>query len=403
MKYFKNTELARLYHVSEKSVRNWIDAAEAGKLELQLHEERGRSYIANVTKNTAIIEELVERGKKFKNTRGAITVSPKPDFYKQYDNSQILDIISSLVIHKEVPLQYTYVDGGSTSWNRYATRQSQESSPNMLTRTIDLFDKVSDSFDLLFPNAKKINVVDLGPGNGLPVRAALERLIGQKKLGRYIAIDISQSMLDILGQNMREWFGDSLTFETHVRDISYERFNDLLVESYANEEEVVNIVCLFGGTLSNFRAPNQVLQTINNSMGTNDVLAYSGYLDSPITRRHFDYDEPVNKKLSLQEKLILDLLNIDDDLYDVSQEFDEIQRGRFTSIIPKKDINIAFELPSGNRKVELRKGKPILIWRHWHNDMVGVINLFDRNRFNVMQAITPDNNYLLTLSKIKTN
>ena len=66
MKYFKNTELAKLYHVSEKSVRNWIDAVEIGKLDLDLFDQKGKFYIANTTKNTRTIEALVEKGKKYK-------------------------------------------------------------------------------------------------------------------------------------------------------------------------------------------------------------------------------------------------------------------------------------------------------------------------------------------------
>lgn len=70
MKYFRNTELAKIYKVSEKSVRNWIEAAQSGKIELQLFEHNGKYFIANTSKNTTIIEKLVEKGKKFRNTRG---------------------------------------------------------------------------------------------------------------------------------------------------------------------------------------------------------------------------------------------------------------------------------------------------------------------------------------------
>ena len=403
MKYFKNTELAKLYHVSEKSVRNWIEAARSNKLNLQLHEEKGKFYVANVAGNVAVIEKLVERGKKYVNRRGAVTLRPTDDFYRKYNNKQVLDIISSIQVHKELPLQYTYVSDGSESWDRYATRLSKDSLPNILTRTIELLDSADKLFDLLFAGVNKINVIDLGPGNGLPIRQTLERLIKKGRLGKYIAVDISEDMIRILEKNMRSWFDNDINFEYYIRDVSYERFNDLLAANYGEEGDAANIVCLFGGTLSNFRAPDQVLQAINNSMGTNDLLAYTCYLDSPRTRLHFDYDEPVNKKLSVQEKLILDLLNIDDSLYEVKQEFNEKEHARTTSILPVKDITVVFELPTGTRRVELQKGKPILIWRHKHMNMAGIINLFARNGFNVMGAMTADNDFGLIISKIKTN
>src|SRR5688572_442021 len=132
MKYFKNTELAKLYHVSEKSVRNWIESAETGKLDLQLFEKDDRKFIANISKNTLLIEKLVEKGKKFKNSRGFKNITPTEKFYKMFSDKQIFDIVANLTIHHEMPLRYTYVDGGASFWDTYAQRLSEEETPNLL-------------------------------------------------------------------------------------------------------------------------------------------------------------------------------------------------------------------------------------------------------------------------------
>src|SRR6266545_2689539 len=187
MKYFKNTELAKLYHVSEKSVRNWIESARTGKLDLQLFEAKDKSYVANTASNARLIEELVQNGKKYKNKRGFREVSPTKKFYEMYDQKQILDIISSLTIHHEIPLQYTYVNGGADYWDQYAKRLISEQTPNLLVRTLELLDVSSDNIDRLVSGRSKVNVVDLGPGNGLPIRPTLARLLEQGKLKRYIA------------------------------------------------------------------------------------------------------------------------------------------------------------------------------------------------------------------------
>src|SRR6266516_4345302 len=105
MKYFKNTELAKLYKVSEKSVRNWIEAAAAGNIDLELYKVGNKHHVANTLKNNSVIEQLVQKGKKYKNTRGFRAVSPKKEFYETYNKEQILDIIYGLTVHKEIPLQ----------------------------------------------------------------------------------------------------------------------------------------------------------------------------------------------------------------------------------------------------------------------------------------------------------
>jgi uncharacterized SAM-dependent methyltransferase len=403
MKYFKHTELARLYHVSEKSVRNWVQAAQDGKLKLHLHEENGRPYIANVTKNIAIIEDLVKKGKKYKNTRGAKALTPKKEFYELYTHKQILDIISNITVHHETPLQYGYMDGGADDWDRYTKRLHKEHGSNLLHCTTKLIDSTANYIDGIMADHPEVNVVDLGPGNAIPIRPTLERLLKQKRLGRYIGIDISKDMVSFADANIKQWFGERVQFEPHVRDISFERFNDLLADGFSHGG-TANMVFLLGATLANFRAPEQVLQTINNSLGPDDVFLCAGYLDSPTARRYFDYRTSFTQKVPAQDGLILHLLNVDESLYDVEQIFDEKERARSISVKPKLDLSIRFDLPHGTRFIELRKGDPILLWRHRHYNLPALIKLFDKSGFEIVQATkSQDQDYYLLAAKIKTS
>src|SRR6266550_9452031 len=122
MLYFKKAELAETYHISEKTVTNWVREAKDGKLDLELHEEHGRAWIANTTRNIELIEQLVEGRKKFRNSRGIKAVTKKPEFYELYNQQQIFDLTSSLDIYHEIPLDYAYFDGGADYWDEYAQR-----------------------------------------------------------------------------------------------------------------------------------------------------------------------------------------------------------------------------------------------------------------------------------------
>lgn len=405
MKYFKNVELAKLYHVSEKSVRNWIQAASENKLKLQLFIENGRPYIANTPQNSLIIEELVERGQKYKNSRGLSVISPTPKFYKTYSKKQIFDIISNLAIHQEIPLQYSYVDGGADYWDKYAKRLEKDKAPNILTGTVDLLSFNVAEVDRLIGDRRKVNVVDLGPGNGLPVRTLLQHLLDKDRLGRYIAIDISKEMLKITEQHVREWFGDEVEFEGHVRDFSSERFDDLFADDLAGDDAdmPVNLVLLLSGTLCNFRSPDQALQAINNSLGLDDLFIYTTKLDTPNSRRYFDLGiESTPKPLDFLFKIVIDLLNFKDSHYEVDQYFDESKQARFVKIRPKIDLMLEFKVDRGIRRIHLRKNEPILLWRYWHKDVLGVINQFEKNGFDLQQATKSKNQeYLLLISKIK--
>jgi hypothetical protein len=368
MKYFKNTELAKLYNVSEKTVRNWVQAAQEGKLDLQLYKESNKMYVANTPRNSLLAKQLVEKGKKYKNTRGLKVVSPAPEFYATYSNRQIFDIISCISVHNEIPLQYSYVDGGAEYWDKYADRLISEEAPNMLTSTMGLLDSSLDDIDRLLGSQKLVNVVDLGPGNGLPVKRLLSHLLESGRLKRYIAIDISEKMLQITEQHIKEWFGDTVSLEGHVRDFSSERFDDLFADDYAGDDAdiPINLVLLLSGTLCNFRSPNQALQAINNSLGVNDLLAYTTKLDTPNSRRYFDLGiEPTPRPLDFLFKVVIDMLKLDSSLYEVDQYFDEKSRARFVKIRPTVDLSIEFKLARGTRRLYLHKNVPILLWRYW--------------------------------------
>jgi uncharacterized SAM-dependent methyltransferase len=392
--------------VSPRAVRNWIDAALAGKLDLTLYEEDGKQRIANTTKNLRIMEELVERGKKSRNTRyQSKLLVPASKFYDLYSPKQVVDIISNLEIHRELPLQYSYFDGGAEYWDTYAFKLLNEPAPNILSSTIRLLDLSHEYIVDLLGDYERVNVIDLGPGNGLPVRELLAHLLERKVLGRYIAIDLSKPLLAIAQRNIESWFGSDVPFEAHVRDITGDRFDDILVKEFFGEaaNKTVNLVLLFGGTLLNQRLPAEVLQVIRRSMGRNDLLLYNTKLDTPNARQYFDFNAMDNPEpLALNHRLMLDLLGVSEDTYEVERKFDEHQMSRTISARLTVDVSIQFELEHGLRIVDLKKGEAITLWRARHLSAAEVVSEFNDNDFNVLHTSkTRDNEYLLAVCEVK--
>lgn len=400
MKYYKNTELAELYHVSEKSVRNWIEAAQSQKLELELFEKGDRLLIANTTKNLHIIEELVEQRKKFKNSRGHKTIEPRPRFYELFSSKEIADIMLNIDVHNEIPLQYTYFDGGAEEWEKYVQRLLSDETPSTVRSTINLLDMNKSHIDDIIKGRSSINIIDIGVGDCSPIRDLLAHLLDKGISLRYIAIDLSKEMLEIAERNLRSWFGDKITFESHRRDVNHELFRDLTVEDLysTSSQRPLNIVLFLGGTLSNLRQPEHVLQGINNSMGRDDILIYSLKIDSEMSRRYF-HD---NHGGLSPHGLVLDLLNVDESLYEVEQFYDEAVRARFIQARLKVDLSIVFSFTGGDKVLSLKKGQAIVVWHAAHKSAVEVINQFDRSGFDLLQAsLTKDKSFLLTVSTIK--
>ncbi|HSW98298.1 MAG TPA: L-histidine N(alpha)-methyltransferase [Candidatus Saccharimonadales bacterium] len=409
MKYFKNTELAKLYNVSEKSVRNWIEAAKEGKLDLQLFYEGERAYIADSTKNSNVIERLVDKGKKYKNSRGHKVISPTAAFYELFDAKDIFDIVSNLDIYKEIPLQYSYFDGGAKIWDTYVQRLAGEDSPNILKNTIELLNLSEPYIEGIVGSDAKINVVDIGPGNCYPVRELLEKLVKENRLNRYICIDISPSMLEIAEKNIRKWFGKRVKFEGYTRDITYERFDDLLaLDSFDKEQIIHNVVLFLGSTMSNFREPSEPLHTIHNSMGKNDLLVFSKQLDTLKARRYFDFytqsEEPGHLQLPPKSRFAIELLNIDRSLYDIELFFDKEKMSRRAQVRLKVALSIEFNLNGRAKVINFNKGDSLLLYRHNHQDTFQTISQLDKNSFDVLGVMTSkDGECILSISKVKSS
>lgn len=405
MIYFKNTELAKKYHVSLGTVRNWIKAAAEGQLELTLHQQDDRTYIANTDSNIAAIEQLVSDNKKYRNSKSAKIVAPQAEFYRLYNQAQIYDIVTNLEMYHEIPRQYNYFGGGASNWNRYMQRFVSEDGATQPTMTATLFERNRSYFDDLLAKYKRVNVVDIGAGNAMPVRGLLAHLLAQKKLGRYIALDISTEMIKIARTNIEKWFNDQVNFEGYESDINYERFGNLLAEESlsAGAEDTVNLVLFLGGTPGNLRNPDGAFRIIHDSMRPNDLLVYTGKLDTEASRRYFDWNvEPSTTRLAPNHRFILDLLNIDPSFYDIEMGFDERNRQRFVRVRLKVSLAIRFEFDAGERVLEFSKGETILLLRAWGVTAYDVWRVFDRNDFYTLHSTqTEDRQYILTVSRVK--
>src|SRR4051812_32922034 len=110
--YFKNTELAARYNISEATVRNWIKSTNEGRLTLELVADRGHAYVAKSISNIPIIEGLVGQNRKYRNKLAVKTITPSPRLFEVFNEAQVYDIIRNLELHHEIPRQYGYFRHG---------------------------------------------------------------------------------------------------------------------------------------------------------------------------------------------------------------------------------------------------------------------------------------------------
>jgi SAM-dependent methyltransferase len=406
MPYLKQQELADKYGVNVKTAYNWIGLAKSGKIDLKLYTKGERAYVLDTPENDTVLEALAKKGKRHRNAAYYKTIQPKPEFYEIYSDRQILDIITNLSVHGEIPLQYNYLQDGAKNWESRMERFESEGAANSLMSTIELIQDNLVTIDRFLKNKKKVNVIDLGVGNARPVKELLGHLLERGVLHRYIGIDISPAMLGIAERNIKQWYGDGVKFEGYVRDITNEQFDDLVVADMLDEDadQTLNLVLLLGGTSVNFRSFNDALKPIFNSMHRNDLLIHTLKPDTEASRKYLDLGPtPGSISLAPNFKYILDLLNIDESSYDADTKFDNEKKMRYVRVRLKAALQIQFDLGgTKKREVYLEKGDAILLFRAWHLSSPEIITELVRAGFMFLHAsLTEDRQYFLSISGVE--
>lgn len=406
MRYYRNAELAKLYGVSEKSVRNWINSARKEKIELQLFAQNGKEYIAETIANNRQIEKLATQGRKYRNSRSHKTVHPTPEFVETYNEGEIVDIAHNLSLSRELPPQYRYHTAGGKYWDKYLHKLFDAGRGNTLTGTISLLRLNLNYIDNLIEDFDRVNVIDIGVGNGLAIREFLDHLKEAQKLNKYIGVDCSQELLDITERNIDAWFRGTIPVEKYVRDITWQRLIDIahLDKTEDSKSKTLNVFLFLGGTLVNFREPLQALYTIQDSMGPDDILLTSLKADSPSSRRFFDFhiEGDFSSSLPTHDIHALSLLGIDQSMYEAEMFFDKEDLCRYIQVHLKVGVTIKFEVEQFRKSIELPKGERVLLWRAWHYGPFELLELFKRADFANLQVMTTkEQDCLLVISKAR--
>ena len=407
MPYFKNSELAYTYHVSDRTVRNWVALAKEGKLPLELEMLGDKAYVAKTSGNIKIIEEYVARNKAKRPSSAHRVVVPRKKFYSLFTQSQVYDIVRNLEMHHEIPRQYNYFDGGADEWDTYIKYTAKQSTASPFHKTVELLSESLDYLDRRLAKYDQVNIVDVGAGNGLPVLGLLKHFIKQGKLGRYVAIDISPEMLEIAERNIKNAIEMPIEIEKYEMDATHERFTNILAESYLRQDKVrsANLVLLLGGTHVNLRNPNDMFRTIQESMSMDDCLIYTEKLATEDTRPEWFKlnSNPGKLELAPIHRLVFDLLSIDRSFYDVEMGYDERLNQQYTRTRLKVALTLKFEFDEGERIIEFEKGDTILLWRAWQMTLSSITSHLIGNGFYTMHSTqTEDQTYILTVSQAKS-
>ena len=184
-----------------------------------------------------------------------------------FTRRQEFELITSIKGRGEIPLKFAYLDDGAKHWDNIAKHRSDKGGIN--TIEAELLKKKINNFLSVYKENKKINIIDMGCGNGVPAYSILNELKDKKLSFSYVPIDISKEMLDLAIKNVKSKFGN-IECKPFQLDFELGNFSDIIYE--LKKDGSCNLLLFLGSTLGNHSNRNRVLTNFRDSMTSEDYL-----------------------------------------------------------------------------------------------------------------------------------
>ncbi len=293
----------------------------------------------------------------------AISISPEKQFYEIFREDEIVEIIIDLKFKRLIKLKYRYFQKGSEYWDKFYFE-----SP--VTPVINgLKEIVLDNVLYFVSDKHLVNLVDIGPGNGYPVKSWLQRLNDLGILNSYVCVDISQDINNLVEKNMREWF-PTIPVYKYQADIEQTDIAKFLIKSkFHNElgsDKISNILLLLGNTICNFADRREVLKNFARSMDINDLLVISYSTDVDRNKLFHQYTNHSNSKV--HDSLctwIPKMLGFDSNNKNLVTEYDDKIKAKVKSLKLTKNYVLTIRLFNQEVKIAFSKGEKINLWKHY--------------------------------------
>ena len=315
------------------------------------------------TSNNSLSDSISLNNIKRLKRSATVPISPHKQFYKIFREDEIVEIISDLKFKRQIKLKYRYFQEGSDYWNKFYFE-----SP--VTQVLsDLKNIVLNNLLYFVSDSKLVNIIDIGPGNGYPVKDWLEKLNDLEILNSYFCVDISKEINDLVEQNMQKWL-PAMPVHKYQADIEQTDIAKFLIKSkFHNQIEpskISNILLLFGNTICNFTDRVEVLKNLTRSMDINDLLVISYSTDIDSNKLFHQYTNHSNSKTHNNLcTWIPKILGFDCNNKNLFTEYDDKIKAKIKYLKLTKNYILNINLFNQEIKIYFTQGEKISLWKHY--------------------------------------
>ena len=292
------------------------------------------------------------------------TAKPTSEFYSIFSEEEVLGIIHALESRREFPLKYSYKDRGAKIWDNFYLKYII---PRWYRTSNVEIDLLKDNFECInnhLINCENFNVVDVGSGNSYPVKAFIYRLNELGRINKYIALDISEELLDLSKENFRKWF-PLIEFISSTIDIENSCLPKIPLKNQANLEpdDITKVILHLGVTIGNHQNRDRVFKNFRDSMGKNDLLVFTNEIGSNST-----WDGKVRGGCKYHAEQIYawikNKIGIRAEDCELVRKYDLETDSIVANIKFRHNYTINFNFMGVDKTIEISEGEEITIWRH---------------------------------------
>jgi hypothetical protein len=290
--------------------------------------------------NDLVIQDLITKGQKHKNLDSRTVVKISPNILKIFNQTQFIELVYSLK-SKFLPVKFTYFDLGAKYWDDFVNAAGQDYFDDE-HKGLETIKASIEYIKIRLAGYKKINIFDVGPGNGVPIKVLIDNLRSNGIEVTYTAFDISKEMTGILENNLKKWY-PNLETKFLTGDIENQNIRDLIYTTKLKYKDSASLVLLLGCTIGNFVHRDTVLKNLRDSMTKDDFLLLDCEIKSEkdyfLVSRHLKLDN-----ILALDYWILDLLNLRQHL-DLSIEYVESLDSTCHVFRFNKDVELVLPTP----------------------------------------------------------
>ncbi|WP_176727142.1 L-histidine N(alpha)-methyltransferase [Nostoc sp. KVJ20] len=333
------------------------------------------------------------------------TAKPSSEFYSIFSEEEVLEIIHALEFRREIPLKYSYKGRGANIWNEFYLKYLIPTWYRTSNVEIELLKNNFQYLNDNIQNGKKVNIVDVGAGNSYPVKDFIQRLNKLAKINKYIALDISDELLNLSRKNFKKWF-PLVDFISSTIDIENSCIPKTLFQQNKANLEIDDTAKIFfhlGVTIGNHQNRDKVFKNFRDSMGKNDFLVFTNEIGS---NSRWDGNVRGGCKYHVEEIYgwVKNKIGIKSEDCELVRKYDLKTDSIIANIKLHQDYTINFNQMGIDKKIEISEGEEITIWRHHKHEMPALLQELERSGLQLIQYSTNKyKSHIMVICKVASN